>query len=109
MDKPHKESTLEHAFATMLQAYQFIEPIREYRFNAKRRFRFDFAWPDCKIAVECEGGVYTQGRHTRGKGFESDCEKYNLATLQGWRVLRFTRRIIESREAIENLLVLFNS
>src|SRR5687768_16750315 len=28
-----------------------------------RRWRFDFAWPELKVAVECDGGTFTGGRH----------------------------------------------
>ena len=61
----------------------------EYKFLAERKFRFDYAFPDVKLAVEIEGGVFVSGRHTRPKGFVKDIEKYNLATLHGWRLLRF--------------------
>lgn len=66
------------------------EPEQEYRFHPTRRWRFDFAWVDARVAVECEGGTWTRGRHTRGGGFEKDCEKYNSATAMGWRVFRVT-------------------
>lgn len=55
-----------------------------------RRFVFDFAWPDARLLVEVDGGTWSQGRHTRGDGYESDCFKCNAATIAGWRVLRFT-------------------
>ena len=55
-----------------------------------RRWRFDYAIPEHKIAVEVEGGVWTQGRHTRPRGFLGDMEKYNTATALGWRILRVT-------------------
>lgn len=61
-----------------------------YRFHPTRKYEFDFAWPDIKLAIEIEGGVFTQGRHTRGVGYSNDCSKYNLATILGWRVLRYT-------------------
>lgn len=35
--------------------------------------------------------------HTNIKGFISNCDKYNLATLIGWRVLRFTRKHLNER------------
>lgn len=65
-------------------------PEREYVFHKKRKWRFDFAWPDLLIAVEVEGGIWVGGRHVRGEGYEADCEKYNEAQLAGWMVLRFT-------------------
>lgn len=81
----------------------FPRPVREYRFHDTRKWRFDFAWPDLKIAVECEGGAWSGGRHTRGAGFIGDCEKYNAAALAGWRVFRFTGDMINSRKAIQIL------
>jgi len=61
---------------------------REYRFHPTRRWRFDFAWVEGKVALEVEGSVWAQGRHTRGKGFLGDIEKYNEAVLRGWKLLR---------------------
>ena len=75
-------------------------PTPEFRFAPPRRWRFDWAWPDRKLAVEVEGGVFTRGRHTRGVGFVKDMEKYNTATLLGWRVLRFTPSQIADGTAI---------
>ena len=72
----------------------------EHRFSPPRRWRFDFAWPDRKLAVEVEGGTFIGGRHTRGAAFEKDAEKYNEATLQGWRVLRVTPRMIADGRAM---------
>lgn len=67
-----------------------IESVREYKFVHDRRFRFDIAIPEHKIAIEFEGGVWTKGRHTRGKGYISDTKKYNLAVMNGWELLRYT-------------------
>jgi len=63
---------------------------REHKFHPTRKWRFDFAFPEKMLAVEIEGGVWTGGRHTRGKGFVSDMEKYNAAAALGWTVMRFT-------------------
>lgn len=83
-----RPSAIEEEFALACRVIGLPAPVREYRFHPPRRFRFDFAWPALKIAVECEGGVWTDGRHVRGRGFLGDCEKYNLATRDGWRVFR---------------------
>lgn len=64
--------------------------VKEYRFHPTRRWRFDYAIPEHKIALEVEGGVWSQGRHTRPQGFLGDIEKYNTAGLMGWRVFRTT-------------------
>lgn len=62
----------------------------EYKFHPVRKWRFDYCNVQLKIAIEIEGGAFTGGRHTRGKGFIADMEKYNNATLLGWSLLRFT-------------------
>ena len=61
---------------------------REFRFHPDRKWRFDFAIHSHKLAVEVEGGVWLAGRHSRGSGYEKDCEKYNTATILGWRLIR---------------------
>lgn len=93
-----EQSPLERTFETywITLSQGFPTPTTEYRFAPPRKFKFDFAWPDYKVAVEMEGGTYTGGRHTRPKGFENDCEKYNLAAEGGWIVLRYTGRMLKN-------------
>lgn len=69
--------------------------IAEYQFANDRKWRFDFAHPVLKIAIEIEGGIWTKGRHVRGYGFLNDMEKYNRATLLGWSVLRYAPNQVE--------------
>lgn len=71
-------------------AYGLPDPVQELKFHPKRLWRFDYAWPDQKIAVEIEGGIWNKGAHVRGKHFLSDMEKYNAAAKLGWRIFRFT-------------------
>jgi very-short-patch-repair endonuclease len=93
-------SALEETLALHIRAAGLPTPDREVQFQDGRRWRFDFAWPARMVALEVEGGVWTHGRHTRPKGFTSDCHKYNAATLAGWRVLRVTGDMIRSGDAI---------
>lgn len=74
---------------------------REFVFAAPRKWRLDFAWPDDKIAVEVEGGTWTNGRHSRGAGFAADCEKYARAAILGWTVLRVTGDHVKSGQALQ--------
>jgi len=67
-----------------------LEYQTEYKFIKDRRFRFDIALPKYQIAIEFEGGIFAQGRHTRPLGYANDCKKYNLATMHGWKLLRYT-------------------
>ena len=62
----------------------------ELQFHPVRRWRFDLAAPELLIAIEVEGGVFRGGRHTRGRGYVRDLEKYNAAVTRGWRMLRYT-------------------
>lgn len=71
------------------------EPVREHRFHPTRQWRFDFAWPDLRIAVEIDG----RGRHQTVDGARKDMAKHNAAVLLGWRVLRFPAT--DKAEAIE--------
>lgn len=76
-------------------------PEPEFFFAKPRRWRFDWAWPDCKLAVEQEGGIFIRGRHTRGAGYVNDMAKYNAAALAGWRVLRFTPQQMQNGMALD--------
>lgn len=78
------------------------EPVREHRF-CERRWRFDLAWPERLLAVEVDGGIHSNGRHVRGKGYTNDCVKLNRAALEGWTVLRVTTGMVSSGEAIGSL------
>lgn len=90
----------EETFALHCRCYK-LTPQREVRFDEVRRWRFDFAFPDVKLAVEIEGGTWQAGRHQRPVGFTNDIQKYNAASLAGWRVLRFTTDMVNSGEAID--------
>lgn len=87
-------SSLERSFETFWKIIDGPELEPEYKFLDNRKFRFDFAHPQAKIAIEIEGAVYANGRHTRGAGYTLDCEKYNLAQLAGWRVFRLTSEML---------------
>lgn len=111
-------SELERTFDTQFRsiAPDLPRPVPDFRFDTKRRWEFDRAWPPYKVAVELEGGSFgkrvvchncgsvvrtmtgkgTVGREVRSAGwhghygrFLADREKYNAATVQGWMVLRF--------------------
>ena len=86
-------------FGDWFLASSGVELIPEFRFCAPRRWRFDFAHIETKVAIELEGGSFVGGRHTRGKGFASDCEKYNVAAAQGWAVFRLTPAMLEGSNA----------
>jgi very-short-patch-repair endonuclease len=87
MNVPSAKSNAEEAFwqAWLAAAPDGADLRREYAFHPTRRWRFDFASPLLKVAVEIEG----RGRHQTVAGVRADCEKYNSAAALGWRVFRF--------------------
>jgi Uncharacterized protein conserved in bacteria len=88
-------SDLEATFAHVLRslAPDLAHAEREWRFHPTRRWRFDFAWPAQRVAVEIDGGQWASGggRHAT----DADREKLNAAAAHGWRVLRFSREMLE--------------
>lgn len=86
-------------FLATCRAQKLPEPTAEHRFHPERRWRFDYAFVERKIAVEVEGGIYTRGRHVRPKGFIGDMSKYNEAQSLGWKVLRFSPQQIADGSA----------
>ena len=102
--KPPKESHLEEKFHYTWNAhYPKHRPIREYYFHPKRKFRFDFAWPTRKIAVEVQG--YGVG-HNSLPGMTQDYDKHMYALLLGWRVIFLTSRHLEVKRINKTLKVI---
>lgn len=95
------------AFPVLCRTVGLPEPTPEHRFAPPRKWRLDWAWPDEKIALEQEGGVWIQGRHSRGAGMVKDFEKYNQAAVLGWRVLKATPQQIASGDILPTLLAAF--
>ena len=80
-----------------------IEFEQEFKFHPTRKWRADFHLKGKKILVEVEGGIWSNGRHTRGKGYLGDLEKYNEATMMGYQVIRFSTEQVKSGKAIEQI------
>jgi hypothetical protein len=84
-----------------MKATRLPKPTLELKFHPKRRWRFDLAYPERLLAIEVEGGVWTNGRHTRGAGYSADCEKYSEAAILGWRIVRVTSDMVVSGQALD--------
>ena len=87
--KPRKQPKTD-IFTIICKTGLCVECVKEYMFHPVRKWRFDYAIPEHKVALEVEGGIWTKGRHTRPQGFLGDIEKYNAGTLLGWRIFRVT-------------------
>jgi len=93
-------SKLEEKMAFQMRVAGLPNPEREFRFDLVRRWRFDFAWPDKMVALEVDGGTWSRGAHSRGKGQRRDAEKQNAAHLLGWTVYRATSDMVKDGTAL---------
>lgn len=81
-------------------------PVKQFYWaRPERMFRSDFAWPDCRLLAEVQGGIWAAdpGRHNRGSGYEADLSRSNLASILGWKLLAFSERMIRTGEACETI------
>ena len=92
----------------LAQLVGFPDPTTELLFHPKRKWRFDYAWEEQKLALEVHGGIHSGGRHTRGRGFVEDRAKMNAAALLGWTVIEATPEHIKSGQLRAWLLTAFN-
>jgi hypothetical protein len=87
-------SALERQFLNCWQYHNGPDLERETAFDLEaggtRRWRADFVHRETMLLIEIEGGAWSGGRHTRGKGFVEDAEKYLRAWQVGWNVLRLS-------------------
>lgn len=88
-------------------AFQF----RAAGINAEQQFRippkkylYDFHIIEEQLLIECQGGIWTSGKHTRGAGYEKDCQKMIYAQLCGYRIFYFTPGMIHSGEGLDWVL-----
>lgn len=74
-------------FEALCVAAGLREPVPEFCFAPPRKWRFDWAWPEAKVAIEQQGGIFSGGRHVRGPALVREYEKLNAAACLGWRIL----------------------
>ena len=98
-----KKLTREQIFLLMVKGRGLRTPVAEYKFHDVRKFRLDYAWPEQKVGLEVDGGIWTGGAHGRGTGITRDQEKTNLAAGLGWRILRCTPSNLMSDETLGHI------
>ncbi|MFA3363622.1 endonuclease domain-containing protein [Acinetobacter baumannii] len=100
-----KERVVSEGEATLVQHLKShkIGFEQEYKFHPERKWRADFLITGTKILIEVEGGIWSGGRHTRGKGYIGDMEKYNSAAMMGFTVLRFSTEQVKAGVAIKQI------
>ncbi|MFW1859146.1 hypothetical protein [Acinetobacter defluvii] len=100
-----KERVVSEGEATLFQYLKTynIEFQTEFKFNPERKWRADFHLIGKMILIEVEGGIWSNGRHTRGKGYLGDMEKYNSAQELGYSVYRYSTEQVKSGKAIDEI------
>jgi hypothetical protein len=83
-----------------------ISLVTEYRFDMVRKWKFDYANEELKLAIEQEGGIYRKGggAHSSPAGILRDMEKYTQASIQGWTLIRRTPQQMQTQETINLIL-----
>lgn len=69
--------------------------VPEFRFTPARKFCFDVAVVEHKLAFECNG--HFNGKH--GAGWSMGAEKLNLAQAMGWKVFVFHNKDVLTGKA----------
>lgn len=77
----------EQIVAAWFQECGLPAPIFEHVHVPGRRFRLDLAWPQYRVGIEVQGGIWLKAAHSTGTGIKRDMEKRNLGIVNGWRVL----------------------
>jgi|ERR1035437_5437648 very-short-patch-repair endonuclease len=102
MKKPIKPT--QDTFTLALKAQTGIIAVKEYMFHDKRKWRFDYAIPDKKVAIEVDGGIWSKGRHIQPKGMLGDMDKFNAAAVLGWRILKVTPQTLFNLSTFEMII-----
>lgn len=71
-------------------------PTAEFRFHSTRKWRADWCWPEHKLILECEGGIFINGGHSRGSGRTRDHEKFSEAAALGFRLIFAQPRTLQT-------------
>jgi hypothetical protein len=90
-------------FFSLLKRDGIPLPETEFCFAPPRKWRMDFCWVEQRVGLEIDGGIWTRGRHTRGKGWLADTEKLNHAATLGYRMLRCTPQQLHDLQLIATI------
>lgn len=129
MPQPNKSQAEEAFLAVWAEdGLPGADLVPQYVFHPVRRWRFDFAVPSLKVAVEIQGMgrvmpsycnrcksvarcpkcgkppmVSQAGGHQTPKGMRNDCEKNNEALMLGWRIITFSTAAYDPDRWVEVL------
>lgn len=84
-----QSSAAETELAALLRKAKLKGFKRQVKYVPGRKFSADFAFPEQKLIVEVDGGIYTRRAHGSVGGIISDMKRTNFAAINGWRVMRY--------------------
>lgn len=82
------ESWLEDRFFRSLKSAGLSVPVSQYEIRRKGVLlgRVDFAYPDRRVVIECDGYIFHSGR----KKWDLDAKRARAIMAEGWTIYRFT-------------------
>jgi hypothetical protein len=100
--KPSRKAELEAKVARQFSMANLPAWEPHFYFCPGRRWNFDFAWPDCKVACEINGGTFLPAKHghTNGAHLHGEYEKLNAGQTMGWIVLQFDTKHVSANEVV---------
>ena len=75
----------------------------EFLFMKDRKYAMDYAWPEYKLCLEVEGGIFMKGNsgHSSGTGIQRDMDKISQSAALGWRTIRVTPNDLFTEKTIK--------
>jgi very-short-patch-repair endonuclease len=105
--KKADQDRADRQFLFQCRALQLPPVFAQWRFenskhpnSASRKWRADFVFPDYKLLVEVDGGVWIRGAHGHPADIIRNMTKGNDAALLGFTVLHFTPAEVTSGHAV---------
>ena len=92
-----------------------IPHVTQYMFHPTRKWRFDFTFPEKRLAVEVQGVTNIQynangkpfiGGHQSPQGMKNDLEKFDEAMRLGWNIYLCEQEMVKSGRALQTIEIL---
>ena len=97
----------DESFLQVLKQLNLPVPHKEYRYARKRKFRVDFAYPEIRMGIEIDGGIFNKKAHGSITGILNDIDRNNTAAMEGWTMIRIPSSHIHEIKYKEALVVTY--
>lgn len=105
--RPKQDESANREFMIQCQGLKLPPAAVQWRFanskhpnNAARKWRCDVLFPDYRLMVEIDGGIWVRGAHSHPTDIIRNMTKQNDAMLLGYQVLRFTPAEVKTGHAV---------